>query len=614
MESRTEIAEALGGARRALLAARDPRGHWRGELSSSALSTATAVIARAVAAAEGEGDELRALANAGRRWLASNAGADGGFGDTVESPSNLSTTALAWAALGPLPSLDVDDGVRAARTAAEAWLERALDGAPVTAARLASALEAIYGKDRTFAVPILTACAIADAFEGDGDPWRHVRRLPFELAALPQGLFRFVGLPVVSYALPALVAIGQVVESRRPNRNPLTKSARLATRARTLSILDRIQPSNGGFLEATPLTSFVTMSLVAAGEANHVVVERALGFLRASVRDDGSWPIDTDLATWGTTLAINALGGELDGADADVVRRWLLDQQHRERHPYTGAAPGGWAWTDLPGGVPDADDTPGALLALRRLEANGSTEETRRAAEAALGWLCDLQNRDGGIPTFCRGWAELPFDRSCADLSAHALRAFEAWEGEVGGAVATRLRTARERAVRFLVRTQSSDGSWVPLWFGNQHEAEKLNPVYGTSRVLLAAHVGPGGELDGPWRAALASGHAWLCSAQSEDGGFGGAPGVPPSIEETGLALEALVHAHEAGLGDDENLGRIERAALWLASATRGGTTFPRTPIGLYFAQLWYHEALYPVAFTVSALRGAERVLGAAAP
>jgi len=38
---------------------------------------------------------------------------------------------------------------------------------------------------------------------------------------------------------------------------------------------------------------------------------------------------------------------------------WLLDQQHRVEHPYTHAAPGGWAWTDLSGGVPDADDTSG---------------------------------------------------------------------------------------------------------------------------------------------------------------------------------------------------------------------------------------------------------------
>ena len=46
---------------------------------------------------------------------------------------------------------------------------------------------------------------------------------------------------------------------------------------------------------------------------------------------------------------------------------WLLDQQYRQVHPYTNADPGGWAWTDLPGGVPDADDTPGALLAVLQL-------------------------------------------------------------------------------------------------------------------------------------------------------------------------------------------------------------------------------------------------------
>jgi hypothetical protein len=38
-------------------------------------------------------------------------------------------------------------------------------------------------------------------------------------------------------------------------------------------------------------------------------------------------------------------------------------------------------------------------------------------------WLLDLQNGDGGIPTFCRGWGALPFDRSAPDLTAHALRA-----------------------------------------------------------------------------------------------------------------------------------------------------------------------------------------------
>ena len=32
-----------------------------------------------------------------------------------------------------------------------------------------------------------------------------------------------------------------------------------------------------------------------------------LKFIRDSCASDGSWPIDTNLATWNTTLAINAL-------------------------------------------------------------------------------------------------------------------------------------------------------------------------------------------------------------------------------------------------------------------------------------------------------------------
>jgi squalene-hopene/tetraprenyl-beta-curcumene cyclase len=36
---------------------------------------------------------------------------------------------------------------------------------------------------------------------------------------------------------------------------------------------------------------------------------------------------------------------------------------------------------------------------------------------------------------------------------------------------------------------------------------------------------------------------------------------------------------------------------------TRDGERFPAAPIGLYFARLWYSEALYPLLFTVSSLR-----------
>ena len=33
------------------------------------------------------------------------------------------------------------------------------------------------------------------------------------------------------------------------------------------------------------------------------------------------------------------------------------------------------------------------------------------------------------------------------------------------------------------------------------------------------------------------------------------------------------------------------------------------SPIGFYFAKLWYYERLYPIIFTVAALRGAKDCL-----
>ena len=614
----SSLGRTLENARARLLEQRVSAGHWVGELSTSALSTATACLALARVARElpDEASGLAPLLEGGRRWLARHANPDGGFGDTVESPSNLSTSVLAWTALAG------DPDTAGAREAAGRWLERRIGA--LEPERLVAALEEVYGADRTFAVPILAACALSGAFGPDGAAlWRAVPALPFELAALPQPLFRWLGLPVVSYALPALIAIGQAIEHHRPSRNPLARAARRVTRARTLAVLERIQPSNGGFLEATPLTSFVVFALAATGRAASPTARRGARFLVESVRPDGSWPIDTNLATWVTTLAVNALGASLEPGARPSLARWLLAQQHRVRHPATGAAPGGWAWTDLPGGVPDADDTAGALLALRALgersevrergalrepeDESGPDERSRAAARAGVRWLCDLQNRDGGIPTFCRGWGKLPFDRSTSDLTAHALRAIAAWRAELPPDLRARADRTHRRALAHLVAAQRADGAWVPLWFGNQRDLAQENPVYGTSRVLRAAGAllagGPGA------REACGRGLAWLLAAQASDGGFGGAPGLPPSVEETALALEALADVALAGSRSGPLARAIARAAEWLASATEEGTRFDDpAPIGLYFAKLWYWERLYGIVFTVSALERARGV------
>lgn len=601
----TRLESAYSLAVQTLLDAREESGHWIGELSSSALSTATAVCAFATShrnAASPNPKHLE-LIEAGLNWLSQNQNTDGGWGDTDLSVSNISTTALCWSAFGAVSGADV----RYAKVvnAAREWLAKSAGDTSTEA--LIAAIENRYGKDRTFSVPILMTCVLGNRFESGSLGWRHVRPLPFELAALPHQIYGALQLPVVSYALPALIAIGQARFHHRPTRNPVTFLARKLTQNRTLRILSKIQPENGGFLEAVPLTSFVAMSLASMQLADHPVTVKALQFLGNSVRPNGSWAIDTNLSTWVTTLSINALSENpvqfaLAENDSARLAKFLIEQQHVAEHPYTHAKPGGWAWTNLPGGVPDADDTAGALLALFHLRKFDS--DFIEPASAGLRWLLQLQNRDGGIPTFCRGWGTLPFDRSGADLTAHVIRAWLAWLPLVEQFLHKALRAAISKAVKYLIKTQRTDGSWIPLWFGNQHAPQDENPTYGTSRVLLALVGLDPKEFAGERQ--LANGVKWLVKIQNEDGGWGGADGLQSSTEETGLAVEALAKCRRSqGLSDEVRKAiapSLERGIEWLIQKIENGEWSRPSPIGFYFANLWYYEKLYSMIFTVAAL------------
>jgi len=470
--------------------------------------------------------------------------------------------------------------------------------------------------------------------------WRDVSQLPFELACVPANFYKWARLPVVSYALPALIAIGQVRHHFVRPQNPFERALHIARGlaiGRSLAILEKIQPTSGGFLEATPLTSFVTMSLAGMGKPDHPVAVRGVEFLIRSVRPDGSWPIDTNLATWVTTLSINALGPELRPEAAVPLQNWLLGQQYREVHPYTNADPGGWAWTNLSGGVPDADDTPGAILALLNLASldtdpkrergtdvtpslalrvgtaghhGPAADRTRDALERAVKWLLDLQNSDGGWPTFCRGWGALPFDRSAPDLTAHAIRALYAWL-QIACAItyraglrlrlhnspkdALRAYLAIDRGFKYLKRQQRPDGAWLPLWFGNQHAIDDENPIYGTARVLAAYRdCGLTDSLE------FVGGIRWLRAAQNADGGWGGGPEAGSSQEETALAVEVLTSLETDAADFSEP---VARGLVWLLDRIDQGKLMEPSPIGFYFAKLWYFEKLYPLVFTLAALR-----------
>ena len=551
----------------------DRHAYWEGRLSSSALSTALAIIA----ISQRDGHDARV--KQGLAYLQQTQLENGSWGDTDNSPGNTSTSLLVWAAYS---CVDVEQRDALSYQRLVDWLCSQLGSLDPN--DIARHVIDKYGSDKTFSVPILMALAIANCLGAQG--WKSVPQLPFELAAFPQSLYAALRLPVVSYALPALIAIGLVRHTKAKSTWSPMAYVRSALTRRCLKKLTNIQPDNGGFLEATPLTAFVCMALCQAGLGQHAVVEKACAFLIDSQRDDGSWPIDTNLATWVTSLSVHALADAVP--DKAKVRSWYLDQQYTEVHPFTGAKPGAWAWTNLPGAVPDADDTSAAILALCALP-----DPDAKRISAAVQWLIDLQNSNGGMPTFCRGWGTLPFDQSCVDISAHAVRALSAALMHCPERMQNRIHIRIQRLLTFIAGAQQKDGSFLPLWFGNQLHVEQANPVLGTSRVILA--LSQDGREDTPF---LQRALSYLSAVQNADGSWGAAQDIPGTVEETALAVEALASLNV--LNDEQEIV-LQNGVQYLCAAWE--KPVQPQPIGLYFASLWYYEDLYPLCLSVAALR-----------
>ncbi len=569
-------------------------GFWTGHLSSSALATSVSIVAFKLY----DHKKFCKKIEYGIQWLLNTINSDGGFGDTPESESNVSTSLLCYAALRFCRSgADCDDIIMQK-------LENYFDKQNIQLgfSDLAKSVLKFYGKDFTFSVPILTFLAICNI--SNDHAFENIPQLPFELSLLPRWLFRFFNLQVVSYAIPALIAVGIIGFKKRRNPNLLMNFIRRKAIVPALKKLLRIMPESGGFLEAIPLTAFVCVCLIASGFNQSEIVKRGIFFLENKQREDGSWPIDTDLSTWVTTLSIKATGHTifniLPPEQIEILKQYLLKTQCKEKHPFNGALEGGWGWTKYTGSVPDADDTPGAILAL--LELYKGEKEITDAVCNGCEWLVKLQNKDGGIPTFCKGWGRLPFDKSCADLTSHTLlaliRTIDMLNDKLQKEKLKMFNKCAKRAVRYLQQNQYHEGYWLPLWFGNQLNKDKKNPVYGTAKVVIyfedciqSNYLTE--DLRLSIKNMLFKARNYLLLQQNEDGSWGGQKGLVGTIEETALSVSALTPVNKEAC-----LNAIE----WLEKEyqTNG---LRSNPIGLYFASLWYDEKLYPLVFYIEALR-----------
>jgi squalene-hopene/tetraprenyl-beta-curcumene cyclase len=587
-----ELEQRINELGRGLVSDLKPEGYWEGRLSSSALGVAVAVAAlcfddRMVHAREIE---------RGLNWLSSNINLDGSFGDTPESPGNVSTSLLVYATVNLFR--DKEEWVHSFQERIAGYL--ASQKIDVHSPQLAEAILNYYKKDYTFSVPILAMCGLCGV-PGE-EAFKHIPQLPFELSLLPRRFYRMLNLSVVSYAIPALVAVGIVI-FRKKSSGLFWRFVRRFSIPKALKVLHRMVPKSGGFLEAVPLTAFVALSLINAGYAELEVVKKGIRFLKATQREDGGWPIDVDLSIWVTSLAVKSfrscLPGFLNSDLQDKIADHFKLNQNDKVHPFNGTRPGGWGWTNHPGAVPDGDDTPGAILALMQLQPKMMV---KKEILAACNWLVFLQNKDGGFPTFSRGWGKLPFDQSCSDLTGHSLLAISAalenYQSELSRWKKRKLKKAVGKALFYLEYHQKEDGSWLPLWFGNQQVPGHVNPVYGTAKVLTYLKDAVSfewipDELKQRINLLIEKGGRFLISVQNSDGSWGGAKNITGTMEETALAVSALMAK--------ENRKICEAGLKWL-NLFYLENGLKSAPIGLYFASLWYDEKMYPVTAYMEAL------------
>jgi len=565
MEER-QIDEMIDDVRARLLEKRPAGGMWLGELSSSAISTSVSVFALYMVDKEKYDTYIRE----GSEWLLSTMQSDGSWGDTVESPSNMTATLLTYASL---------TAIGAAPQKTKDYLTGKFGGS--TDQHIIKGVLDYYGTDLTFSAPILVMCALAGIISN----WDKIPQLPFEVSVLPQKLFRFFRLPVVSYAIPALIAVG-ILRYRKGKKN-IFSPVRESFIEKSLKVLIKLQPVNGGFLEAAPLTAFVAMCMCGAGYRDHIATQKGAQFLVDTVRKDGAWPIDTNLSSWVTALSVRALGDDIK--EKEELAGIIKQNAFAFKHPFTGAKEGGWGWTNLPGAAPDADDTAGALVALHILQDGVYCPEVGKGIE----WLLDLQNSDGGMPTFCKGWGKLPFDRSSPDISAHSILAFHLWMDSIPSKLQKKCRKSIRRMLEWMHKIQSEDGSWTPLWFGDQDAADERSPVYGTTMTVEYLS----GLKEPLAREMALKGFNYILSVQNEDGGWGGAKDIPSKVTLTARALSAISSFFKTA---DEP---VQRAFDYLHRKYKAGELYDREPIGLYFSRLWYSEELYNITFVLNALK-----------
>jgi sporulenol synthase len=244
---------------------------------------------------------------------------------------------------------------------------------------------------------------------------------------------------------------------------------------------------------------------------------------------------------------------------------------------------------------PDIDDTTVALRSIRTLAKN--QVDCRQAWDRGVNWLISMQNKDGGWAAFeknvdkkllnllpIEGGKDLLIDPSTVDLTGRTLEFF-------GNYTHLDLHHPMVKdGIRWLLRHQNSDGSWVGRWGVY---------IYGTWAAVTGM-VAVGVSTNHP---AIQKALTWLRNIQNPDGGWGEScksdikncyvPLGESTRTHTAWALDTLISAATVVTPE------IENGAAFLVDRKEKEwtTTYPkeRGMAGSFYLNYHCYEYVFPL-------------------